>query len=287
MATLNPFGFSTKYRDSETGFLYYGYRYYDPATGRWPNRDPLEEGGGINLYGFVGNDPLSRVDVLGQWGRKVHYVKTIEWSGGAGFGPSYAAMIGESDIGTDSGSTSWWPIFGQEDRHLNFPSHHGQDSRDWWYNTEFATAVEKLKAGDKEQNRIRCVEAAQAFGRGLHSRQDSSAHRSWPGGGDWSPWIAHPGWWDAWDDDDLRDIYGGFLPKYPSEEFWRNWHAHNPSQTDYDTFVGFAAWPGSQQEASQIAARQKVVAQSHTAIADFVSEVRKTCFCRKEMLFRP
>ncbi|OQB94558.1 MAG: hypothetical protein BWX84_00157 [Verrucomicrobia bacterium ADurb.Bin118] len=44
--------------------------------------------------------------------------------------------------------------------------------------------------------------------------------------------------------------------------------------------------PGGQQEASQIAARQKVVTQSHEAIAQFVTAVRKTCFCRKEMLFR-
>jgi RHS repeat-associated protein len=37
----NPFRFSTKFQDDETGFLYYGYRFYDPSTGRWPNRDPL------------------------------------------------------------------------------------------------------------------------------------------------------------------------------------------------------------------------------------------------------
>ena len=37
------FGFSTKYQDTETGFLYYGFRYYDPETGRWPNRDPIGE----------------------------------------------------------------------------------------------------------------------------------------------------------------------------------------------------------------------------------------------------
>jgi RHS repeat-associated protein len=37
----NPFRFSTKYFDKETGFYYYGYRYYDPVTGRWPSRDPL------------------------------------------------------------------------------------------------------------------------------------------------------------------------------------------------------------------------------------------------------
>ena len=43
----------------------YTYRYYDPLTGRWPSRDPIEEEGGINLYGFVGNDVLNSVDALG------------------------------------------------------------------------------------------------------------------------------------------------------------------------------------------------------------------------------
>jgi hypothetical protein len=44
---------------------YYAYRYYDPQTGRWPSRDPIEEWGGLNLYGFVGNDGVSSIDVLG------------------------------------------------------------------------------------------------------------------------------------------------------------------------------------------------------------------------------
>jgi uncharacterized protein RhaS with RHS repeats len=47
------------------GVTYYGYRWYDPATGRWPSRDPIEEEGGINLYGFVFNDALSWIDRLG------------------------------------------------------------------------------------------------------------------------------------------------------------------------------------------------------------------------------
>ena len=61
----NPFRFSTKYHDSETGLYYYGYRYYNPVTGRWPSRDPIEEEGGLNLYGFVMNRPLGLVDKLG------------------------------------------------------------------------------------------------------------------------------------------------------------------------------------------------------------------------------
>jgi hypothetical protein len=38
---------------------------YDPTTGRWAGRDPIEERGGWNLYAFVGNDPIIRIDKLG------------------------------------------------------------------------------------------------------------------------------------------------------------------------------------------------------------------------------
>lgn len=44
---------------------YYGYRYYDPVTGRWASRDPIGERGGLNLYGFVGNDGVNWWDYLG------------------------------------------------------------------------------------------------------------------------------------------------------------------------------------------------------------------------------
>jgi RHS repeat-associated protein len=47
------------------GVTYYGYRYYDPVTGRWPSRDPIEEQGGINLYGFVGNNGVNKLDLFG------------------------------------------------------------------------------------------------------------------------------------------------------------------------------------------------------------------------------
>ena len=43
----------------------YGYRFYDPLTGRWHSRDPIGERGGVNLYGFVGNDGVRRIEVLG------------------------------------------------------------------------------------------------------------------------------------------------------------------------------------------------------------------------------
>jgi len=63
-AALNPYRFSTKFTD-ETGLLYYGFRYYNPSTGRWLSKDPLGERGGLNLYGFVQNAPTRYVDKLG------------------------------------------------------------------------------------------------------------------------------------------------------------------------------------------------------------------------------
>ena len=48
-----------------TWMTYYGFRYLDPLTGRWPSRDPIGEEGGVNVYGFVGNAAIQRIDILG------------------------------------------------------------------------------------------------------------------------------------------------------------------------------------------------------------------------------
>ena len=65
MARENVFLAATKYQDWETGFYYYGYRYYSPSTGRWLSRDPIEDAGGANYYVCAGNDLLSLIDLLG------------------------------------------------------------------------------------------------------------------------------------------------------------------------------------------------------------------------------
>ena len=65
IAEDNPFRFSTKYTDVESGLVYYGFRYYSPSLGRFLNRDPIEELGGSNLYAFVENDPVNGWDYLG------------------------------------------------------------------------------------------------------------------------------------------------------------------------------------------------------------------------------
>ncbi len=66
-AASNSFRFSTKFADAETGLVYYGLRYYSPTLGRFVNKDPIEEKGGLNLYAFVGNNAANRWDMLGQY----------------------------------------------------------------------------------------------------------------------------------------------------------------------------------------------------------------------------
>jgi RHS repeat-associated protein len=65
MASVNPFRFSTKYQDDETGMNYYGFRYYNAGTGRWLSKDPIGERGGLNLYSFVDNRCPNSIDPLG------------------------------------------------------------------------------------------------------------------------------------------------------------------------------------------------------------------------------
>ena len=100
-----PFGFSTKYTDRETGLLCYGFRYYNPSTGRWLSRDPIEEKGGVNLYGMVGNDPVGRWDYLGLFAFGLEFNAFIPGSLGMTIPGESGTWISENRV-TFAGSTS-------------------------------------------------------------------------------------------------------------------------------------------------------------------------------------
>ena len=61
-----PFGFAGGLYDADTSLVRFGARDYDPMTGRWTAKDPvLFSGGDTNLYGYVLNDPINRIDPEG------------------------------------------------------------------------------------------------------------------------------------------------------------------------------------------------------------------------------
>ncbi|MEE9356702.1 MAG: SpvB/TcaC N-terminal domain-containing protein [Methylococcaceae bacterium] len=62
---LKDYRYTGKERDDVTGLYYFGYRYYAAWIGNWLSPDPIGPEDGLNLYQFVGNNPLRFVDVDG------------------------------------------------------------------------------------------------------------------------------------------------------------------------------------------------------------------------------
>jgi len=62
-----PYAFTGREYDPETGLYYYRARYYDPRAGRFITKDPIGFAGGINQYTYVSNDPIDWSD---PWGLK-------------------------------------------------------------------------------------------------------------------------------------------------------------------------------------------------------------------------
>jgi len=64
-----PFTYTGREHDSESGLYYYRARYYDPQTGRFLGEDPIGfDAGDQNLYRYVFNDPVNLIDPSGNIG---------------------------------------------------------------------------------------------------------------------------------------------------------------------------------------------------------------------------
>ena len=63
--TGNPWRFSSKRVDEESGFVYFGRRYYDPSNGRWITADPSGLADGPNLYAYLHHRPVNAFDFYG------------------------------------------------------------------------------------------------------------------------------------------------------------------------------------------------------------------------------
>jgi RHS repeat-associated protein len=102
-----PFGFAGGLHDRDTGLVRFGYRDYDPDTGRWTAKDPIFfAGGDTDLYGYCLNDPVNLVDPDGliNWGKVA--TGGVAMVGGAATaaagGATFAAGVGEIALGAET-----------------------------------------------------------------------------------------------------------------------------------------------------------------------------------------
>ena len=75
---FQPFGYAGGLYDPDTGLTRFGARDYDGETGRWTSKDPIGfAGGDSSLYGYVGGDPISKVDPTGRFAIIIPFIPTI------------------------------------------------------------------------------------------------------------------------------------------------------------------------------------------------------------------
>lgn len=73
----NTLHLAGRYRDWQTGLYYNRNRWYDPHQGRFISEDPIRLAGGINLYAYVGNNPVNYTDPYGlcKWDDKGNQIE--------------------------------------------------------------------------------------------------------------------------------------------------------------------------------------------------------------------
>lgn len=73
-AIVSRYGFTGREHDATTGLLYYRARWHDPERGSFMSEDPIGFKAGLNLYAYVGNNPINDSDPSGLAGKKVYSV---------------------------------------------------------------------------------------------------------------------------------------------------------------------------------------------------------------------
>lgn len=155
-----------------------------PELGRWLSRDPIGEEGGLNLYGFVGNDGVNKWDMLGMWWkahgmlteRSFHSSKTPVGMGK--YSDSILVMLVKYNFDVDTGEK-----LGNNAWHFNRDFRGASSNYSIW-KTNYSANLEAVQNAfnklldDKAGNTTKssCEEALEYLGNLSHAWQDYYAH---------------------------------------------------------------------------------------------------------------
>ena len=111
------YNFTGQRLDSQTGLLYYGFRYYDPVSGRFVRADTTQtNAGGMDPYAYVGNNPEGRTDPTGHFwplctmligaviGAAVSVAATVVTSAIQGKAPTGGELLQAAAVGAVTGA---------------------------------------------------------------------------------------------------------------------------------------------------------------------------------------
>ena len=153
-SVTNNLRFPGQYYDEETDMHYNYFRDYKPEIGRYVEADPIGLLGGVNLYAYVGSNPLNYYDSWGLYGSDVHYDLTYKLARQAGYSMKDAVTIASANQGLDEGLSNpfFWPL--------------GSTALHFMSSEEAEIAVEQAI----QMNNLKLL------GRALHMLQDSYSH---------------------------------------------------------------------------------------------------------------
>jgi len=144
-ATGSPIQYTGRENDG-TGLYFYRMRYYDPVLKRFISRDPIGLAGGMNEFGYVGGDPISRIDPSGlaatvvaqqQRGGGYSFYAFGDGRAGAISGTLNTSTFNVNQLGQGTYSVSprpelntpWWNPFSQINANRGRPSI--SNTNDW------------------------------------------------------------------------------------------------------------------------------------------------------------
>jgi RHS repeat-associated protein len=96
-----PVGFAGGIPDDATGLVRFGFRDYEPGTGRWAAKDPIFfKSGQANLFVYIGNDPVNLKDPSGLWTAQFGVTVNVQWGPISITGSAGIAFDGRGGVAT-------------------------------------------------------------------------------------------------------------------------------------------------------------------------------------------